>query len=102
MSASKASGSIRSVRKRVMRLINGELTSKKGFSVVAPIRMTVPSSTPGSSASCWDFEKRWISSRKSTVRRSSDPSLSLAADKIALTSLTPAFVAERVSKAAST
>ena len=44
------------------------LTSKRGFSVVAPISVTRPSSTAGSSASCWDLLKRWISSRKKTVR----------------------------------
>jgi hypothetical protein len=40
------------------------LTSKYGFSVVAPISVTSPSSTAGRSASCWALLKRWISSRK--------------------------------------
>ena len=35
--------------------------------MVAPIRITSPSSTAGSSASCWALLKRWISSRKNTV-----------------------------------
>ncbi len=35
--------------------------------MVAPIRVTSPSSTAGSSASCWALLKRWISSRKKTV-----------------------------------
>ncbi len=41
-----------SSRKRVMRLISGVLISKKGFSVVAPTRTSVPSSTAGRRASC--------------------------------------------------
>ena len=44
------------------------MTSKYGFSVVAPMSVTVPSSTWGSSASCWALLKRWISSRKRIVR----------------------------------
>ena len=47
---------------------SAELTSKKGFSVVAPISTTRPSSTAGSSVSCWALLKRWISSRKKIVR----------------------------------
>jgi hypothetical protein len=43
------------------------LTSNAGFSVVAPISVTSPSSTAGSSASCWALLKRWISSRNNTV-----------------------------------
>ena len=43
------------------------MTSKRGFSVVAPISVTRPSSTAGSSASCWALLKRWISSRKKIV-----------------------------------
>ena len=44
------------------------MTSKYGFSVVAPISVTTPSSTAGSSASCCALLKRWISSRKRIVR----------------------------------
>ena len=44
-----------------------ELTSKYGFSVVAPMSVTRPSSTAGSSASCCALLKRWISSRKNVV-----------------------------------
>ena len=36
-----------------IRESSAELSSKYGFSVVAPISVTSPSSTPGSSASCW-------------------------------------------------
>ena len=43
------------------------ITSKRGFSVVAPISVTTPSSTAGSSASCCALLKRWISSRKRIV-----------------------------------
>ena len=43
------------------------MTSYQGFWVVAPISVTRPSSTAGSSASCWARLKRWISSRKRTV-----------------------------------
>ncbi len=43
------------------------MTENDGFSVVAATRITQPFSTPGRSASCCAFEKRWISSRKSTV-----------------------------------
>ena len=46
---------------------SGGLTSKYGFSVVAPISTSRPSSTDGSSASCWALLKRWISSRNRIV-----------------------------------
>jgi hypothetical protein len=52
-----------------VREISAELTSKYGFSVVAPTSTTSPSSTAGSSASCWALLKRWISSRKKMVWR---------------------------------
>ncbi len=44
------------------------MTSKEGFSVVAPIKIIVPASTCGRRASCWDLLKRWISSINNTVR----------------------------------
>ena len=44
-----------------------ELTSKYGFSVVAPISVISPDSTAGSSASCCALLKRWISSRNRIV-----------------------------------
>ena len=44
------------------------ITSNDGFSVVAPIRVTVPRSTCGRNASCWALLKRWISSTKRIVR----------------------------------
>ena len=49
------------------RLSSAELTSNDGFSVVAPMSVTVPSSTARSSESCCDLLNRWISSRNSTV-----------------------------------
>ena len=45
------------------------MTSKYGFSVVAPISVRRPDSTAGRSASCCALLKRWISSRKRIVRR---------------------------------
>ena len=45
------------------------LTSKYGFSVVAPISVISPLSTAGRSASCCALLKRWISSRNRIVRR---------------------------------
>ena len=37
---------------------SGEMTSKLGFSVVAPIRVMRPDSTCGRKASCWALLKR--------------------------------------------
>ena len=56
-----------SSRNSVDRLSSGGLTSKYGFSVVAPISTIRPSSTAGSRASCWDLLKRWTSSRNRIV-----------------------------------
>ena len=60
-------------RNSVLRLRSGGLTSKNGFSVVAPISVSVPSSTAGSRASCCALEKRWISSRNRIVPWSCSP-----------------------------
>ncbi len=49
---------------------SGVTSEKYGFSVVAPISVTVPSSTAGSRTSCWALDQRWTSSTKSTVRNS--------------------------------
>ena len=65
--ASAASSSAPSANTR-QRESSGATTSNDGFSVVAPISVTVPRSTCGSSASCCARLKRWISSTKSTVR----------------------------------
>ena len=47
--------------------MRGAFTSKKGFSVVAPTSTTRPSSTAGSSTSCWALLKRWTSSMNRIV-----------------------------------
>ena len=51
--------------------------------MVAPISVTRPSSTAGSSASCWALLKRWISSRKKIVRRPVCAALAGALDHLA-------------------
>ena len=61
------SGSSGSSRKSVERLSSAEVSEKYGFSVVAPTRTSSPSSTCGSSASCWVLLKRCTSSRKRIV-----------------------------------
>ena len=73
------------------------MTSKEGFSVVAPIRTIVPVSTAPRSASCWALLKRWISSMNSTgaprwLKRLFERALS----KTSRTSLTPEVTADRV------
>ena len=92
-SVSMAAASSGSSRNSVLRLRSGGLTSKNGFSVVAPIRVSVPSSTAGSSASCCDFENRWISSRNRIVPRPCSPSRCRARSMTSRTSLTPAVTA---------
>ena len=82
-----------------MRLRSGGLTSKNGFSVVAPISVSVPSSTAGSSASCWALVKRWISSRNRIVPWSRSPSRCRARSITSRTSLTPAVTADICSNA---
>jgi hypothetical protein len=52
-----------------LRLSSGLTTEKKGFSVVAAMRLTIRSSTADSRESCWVLEKRCTSSMNSTVRR---------------------------------
>ena len=49
------------------RETSGELTKKNGLCVVAPISRMTPLSTSGSSTSCCDLLKRWISSTNSIV-----------------------------------
>ena len=82
-------------RHRVDRERSGAFTSKNGFSVVAPISTSRPSSTEGSRASCWDRLKRWTSSRKRMVPRPCSPSRRRAPSTTSRTSLTPAVTAER-------
>ena len=62
--SSAGSGSRRSSRHLES---SGVTREKYGFSVVAPISVTVPASTAGSSTSCWAFDHRWTSSTNRTV-----------------------------------
>ena len=66
--SSAASSRRRRVRTRA-RERSAALSSKEGFSVVAPTRTMVPSSMRGRKASCCALLKRWISSTKSRVPR---------------------------------
>ena len=70
------------------------MTEKLGFSVVAPMKVTSRFSTAGSSASCWDLEKRCTSSMNSTVSLPCDTSRSWARFSTSRTSLTPDVTAE--------
>ena len=74
------------------------LSSKLGFSVVAPTRMTVPSSMTGRKLSCWARLNRWISSTNSRVWR---PSMRRrrALSNTFFRSATPEKIAEICSKA---
>ncbi|MNR02219.1 hypothetical protein D3C85_1180610 [compost metagenome] len=77
---------------------NAEMTSKEGFSVVAPIKVTNPLSTAPNKLSCCDLLKRWISSIK-RIGRPIRLSLSKAALSItSLISLTPELIALRLKK----
>ena len=73
------------------------MTAKNGFSVVAPIRTTTPSSTSGKSTSCWALLKRWISSTKRMVRSPCSSRLPRARVRSSRTSLVPAATALSVS-----
>jgi hypothetical protein len=70
-----------------------ELTSNEGFSVVAPIRVIVPSSTCGRIASCCALLKRCTSSMKRIVRPPCIPRRSFASFTAARRSATPAVTA---------
>ena len=80
----------RNMRERDTR---ARFTSKKGFSVVAPIRMTVPFSTQGSRASCWLLFQRCTSSTKRMVLRSYSSRWRLASSMAWRMSATPASTA---------
>ena len=69
--------------------------------MVAPISVSRPSSTAGSSASCWALLKRWISSRKRIVGRPLPCRRSRARSITALISALPALTADSSSKAPS-
>ena len=73
------------------------MTSKDGFSVVAPISVTTPVSTAFSSESCCDLLKRCISSMKRIGEEVVRKSGSLRALSItSRTSFTPELTALRV------
>ncbi len=76
------------------------ITSKDGFSVVAPIRVTVPRSTCGRNASCWALLKRWISSTNRIVRWPRSARRSSASPTRPRTSLMPVSTAENGEKCA--
>lgn len=62
-------GSRTYVRERERRAL---MTVKLGFSVVAPMSVTIHFSTHGRRTSCCDLVQRWISSRKRIVCRHSE------------------------------
>ena len=66
--------------------------------MVAPISVTSPDSTPGSSASCWALLKRWISSRNRIVFCPVWPSRCSDSDSTRRTSAIPTCTAESSSK----
>ena len=96
ISVRRLSGDKGCSRHSEVRLNRGGLTSKKGFSVVAPMSTTSPSSTAGSSTSCWDLLKRCTSSMKSMVPWPCSPRRRWASARASRTSFTPAAVAESV------
>ena len=69
------------------------LTSKDGFSVVAPISTMSPASTRGRKASCCALLNRWISSTKTIVRWPIERRRATASAITALMSLMPAITA---------
>ena len=77
---------------------SGWVSSKLGFSVVAPISVTMPFSTQGRKASCCALLKRWISSQNRIVPRPSYLSRSSASLMISRTRPTPSVTAENGSK----
>src|SRR5260221_421357 len=90
----------------VVRESSGEMTSKEGFSVVAPMKVMWPASTCGRKASCCALLKRCTSSTKTMVR-SPERALRSASAMTSLISLMPVSTAlkgvnsERVSRAIS-
>ena len=93
--SSSVSDSSRSSR---LRDSSGEITEKKGFSVVAATSVTHRFSTPGSNASCWALLNRCTSSTNSTVSRPVCTSSLRAPSMAARTSLTPAETADTSTK----
>jgi hypothetical protein len=81
--------------------MSGAFTSKNGFSVVAPISVSRPSSTAGRSASCCALLNRWTSSRKRMVPRPSSAMRVRARPMTSRTSRTPADTADRATNSRS-
>jgi hypothetical protein len=77
---------------------SGAVSSKLGFSVVAPISVMTPFSTQGRNASCCARLNRWISSQNRIVPRPSYLSRSSACLMISRTRATPSVTAEKGSK----
>ena len=75
---------------------NAGMTSNEGFSVVAPIRVMIPFSTAFKRESCWDLEKRCISSINKIVPFWWNKPLFSTLWITSLTSLTPEDMAEIV------
>ncbi len=75
-----------------VRESKGAITSKDGFSVVAPISVMLPASTCGRKASCWALLNRCTSSMNTIVRRPARRECS-AADITSLISLIPVSTA---------
>ncbi len=73
---------------------NAAFNSNDGFSVVAPTNTTMPSSTTGKKASCWERLNRCISSTNKSVPRPNSLRLR-ASSKAFLRSATPEKTAER-------
>ena len=88
--ASAASGCSTNTR---VRESSAPLISKLGFSVVAPIRVMVPSSDGGRRLSCWALLSRWISSTKRMVCAPPDSSRARASPTISRIRGTPSVTA---------
>ena len=81
-----------------VRESSAPMTSKLGFSVVAPIRVTVPSSAGGSRLSCWALLRRWISSMNRMVSGPPHSSRSRASPTISRMRGTPSVTALKGTK----
>ena len=77
------------------------MTSNEGFSVVAPMNVSVPSSTYGRKVSCCALLKRCTSSRNSTLRRPRSARAVRARSTASRMSLTPAMTADSCMNSAS-
>ena len=74
------------------------MTSKEGFSVVAPIRIIIHCSTAPSNESCWDLLNLCISSMNKTGLGWSKNCCFFAFSIVSRTSLTPELIALRLKK----